>query len=350
MTADRRAAREGALPPGQTATRKLPVVGEKAPPPEALDLAAWRLVVDGLVERRLELTREQLGTLPRGELTADIHCVTGWSRCATRFSGWPLEVLLARAGVRREARFVRFEAYSRRGHDSSLPLALARRDCWLVDTVEGEPLTPEHGFPLRAVTPSRYFYKSVKWVRRIELLAADRLGYWERESSYHNRGDPWAGDERFTTGSLPPERLERFRRAASYAPYRGAKRTLIGLDLRGWSPASRDLRGLHLKSCDLREAQLAGADLRGANLSLSDLSGADLSGADLSGADLEGACFAGADLTGADLRETALSATRFFVVAADGSRQEARVTGLRRDGATGLLEDQEAFLEAAGCE
>jgi DMSO/TMAO reductase YedYZ molybdopterin-dependent catalytic subunit len=334
----------GWLPPGQAETRKFPVVGEREPLAEALDLDAWRLAVSGLVERPQELGWEEVEAFPTSELVADIHCVTGWSQRAMRFGGFPLRDLLAPARPLPAARFVRFEAFSARRHDTTLPLELAMKDTWLASRFDGVPLAPEHGFPLRAVTPSRYFYKSLKWVGRIELLAEDRLGYWERESSYHNRGDPWAGDERFTTGSVDPRLLERFKSAESFDRYRGPKNAMLGLDLRAWRPASRDQRELHLKSCDLRRAKLAGCDLRGSNLSLSDLRGADLAGADLRRADLEGANFAGADLTGADLRDALLSATRFFERGDGGEIVAARIDGLRWQGATGLLEDQEDYL------
>lgn len=327
------------LPPGQTATRKLPVVGEQAPAPEALDLDTWRLTVDGLVEHPQTFTYAEILALPQSELVADIHCVTSWSHFGMRLQGVPLAVVLGRAVPRPEARFVRFEAYSARLHDTSLPLELALEDTWLIHSRDGEPLTPEHGWPLRTVTPSRYFYKSLKWVHRIELMAEDRLGYWERESSYHNDADPWPGDQRFVSGSLPPDKLRALREAPSYVPYRGPKKVVVGADLRGWQPRTRDLGDLHLKNCDLRGARLEGVDLRGANLSLSDLREGDLRGADLRGADLEGADFAGADLTGADLRDTFLSATKFF----DQDRQ-ARIAGMRWEGGRGILEDQEAFL------
>lgn len=334
----------GSLPPGQAATRKFPVVGERQPGAGALDLDRWRLEVTGLIDTPLVLTYAQVRALPQAELRADIHCVTGWSHLGMRLGGTPLRALLASAQPRSEARFVRFIADSNRGHDTSLPLAVALRDSWLIHSRDGEALAAEHGFPLRTVTPSRYFYKSLKWLRRIELLAADRRGYWERESSYHEIGDPWAGDQRFRTGSVSPETVERFRNAKSYARFRGAKKILIGVDLRGWVPATRDLGALHLKRCDLRGAQLASCDLRGANLSLSDLRGADLAASDLRGADLEGADFTAADLRGADLTGCALSATRFCRQRADGGFEGAQIAGLRWDDAAGLLEDQEAFL------
>jgi len=329
------------VPPGQALTRKYPVVGEKSPAPQALDLAAWRLAVEGLIDRPFALTYGEILSLPQRLLMADIHCVTGWTQLDMCFTGFPLADLLAARGahVLPAAAFVRFIAWSDRLHDTSLPIERALADTWLVHTFAGRPLAPEHGYPLRTVAPSRYFYKSLKWVHRIEFLAEDRLGYWERESSYHNHADPWPGNERYTSGSHTAEEIERFRTAKSYVPYRGLKKLLLSVDLRGWAPGTRDLGNLYLKDCDLRGARLDGADLREANLTRCDLEGASLRGADLRGADLEGASFLEADLTGADLRGAALSATRF---AEDGIG--AKIDGLRWSEDAELLEDQERYL------
>lgn len=335
------------LPPGQVATRRFPVTGEKRPPPDALDLTRWRLEIAGLVERPLTLTHAELLALPQRERRVDLHCVTGWTRLGMTLAGVPLAELLARAGPRPAARFVRFQAYSTRGHDTSLRLDVALADTWLVHSADGQPLAPEHGWPLRTLTPSRYLYKSLKWVRRIELLAEDRLGYWERTSHYHNNADWRSGHERFTTGAIPPERVAAFRGATDYRRWRGPERLLLGVDLRGWTPRTRDIGAVHVKHSDLRDARLAGADLRGANLSLSDLRGADLRGADLRGADLEGARLAGADLRDADLRDAALTAATFSEQASDRRPRPARVAGLRWEGAFGLLESQEALLREA---
>ena len=273
----------------------------------------------------------------RAEITFDIHCVTSWTRFDSSFTGMPLAELLGETGVTGSARFVSFEAYSDRGHHTSLPLEVALADTWVVHSFRDEPLTVEHGGPVRTVTPGRYFYKSLKWLRRIVVLEEDRPGWWESHSSYHNNGEPWSGTERFTTGSLRPGQLERFLQADGYDKYRG--RVMLGLDLRGWHPRGHDLHGLQLKNCDLRSVDLDGVDLRHSNLSLSDLRGARLRGADLSGSDLEGANLAGADLTGADLSNTALSATRF---SEDGL--SATLDGARFDGSWGLTESQEAYL------
>jgi hypothetical protein len=290
------------------------------------------------------LTWDAFLALPQAERTADIHCVTGWSHLGMRLGGVRLAALLERVGVAAAARFVRFEAYSTRGHDTSLPLDVAMTDTWLIHSRDSQPLEVEHGGPLRTVTPSRYFYKSLKWVRRIELLSEDRLGYWERESRYHNTGDWRSGQERYTTGALRPERVEAFRGARDYERYRGPAHLLLGVDLRGWAPAALDLRELHVKASDLRAAQLAGADLRGANLTRCDLRGADLRGVNARGADLEGANLAGADLRQADLRDAALSATIFVEPDEHGRPRGAQVDGLLWQGAFGLLEAQEQYL------
>lgn len=331
------------LPPGQSLTHKFPVVGEDRPLTAALDPATWSLSLGGLLERPLVLGWQQWLSLPLRERRVDIHCVTGWSRLGTSFRGIPLAELLAPLGIAPSGKFVRFEAWSERAHDTSLPIDLALADTWVVDQVDGEPLSVEHGGPARTITPSRYFYKSLKWVRSIEVLAENRLGYWERESSYHDGADPWPGDQRFTTGSLRPEQVERLRAAESLAPWRGPRKVLLGLDLQGWEPFDRNLAGIQLKNCVLRGARLAGCNLRGANFSLSDLRGADLRGADAEGADFEGCDLRGADLRDANFEQVALSAAKFV---GDGE-PPAAVEGLRWSGARGLLEDQEAFLERA---
>jgi hypothetical protein len=313
------------------------MVGERVPSSELSDPRAWRLEIVGSVGRPLSIDLDTFLARADRELVFDIHCVTSWSRFGARWTGLPLNDLLDEVEPTGEARFVSFEAYSERGHHTSLPLGLAREDCWLVHSFDGAPLGIGHGGPVRVVTPSRYFYKSLKWVKRIVLLPDDRLGWWEEGSFYHNNADPWAGDERFTSGSIRPDQVARFLEASSYEKYRG--RVMMGLDLRSWSPPTRDLRRLHLKNCDMRDLSLPGVDLRESNLSLSDLRGADLRGADLSGSDLEGVDFSGADLSRASLSGTALSATRFV-----GHSGEARLEGAVFDGSFGLVEEQEEFV------
>ena len=326
------------LPPDQTPTLKWPVVGERAPRPEALDLQRFRLDVTGLVARPLSLKWPEVLAWPSRTLETDVHCVTRWSHRAMRFDGFPLSELLAAAAPLESARCVRFVSASPRDHDTSLPIDVALRDTWMIHGRDGRPLEVEHGYPLRTVTVGRYFYKSLKWLVRIEVLDAPQLGWWEREDGYHDNADPWPGDERYVTGAVRPEVSARLRDAADLAPYRG--RTLRGLDLQGWRPRTLDLRGLQLKDCDLRGADLSGCDLRGANFTLSNLRGAVLVDCRAEGVDLEGAWLMGADLRRADLRRASLNGTT--LVAPDEAF--ARVDAARFEGAAGLLEPQLAWL------
>jgi DMSO/TMAO reductase YedYZ molybdopterin-dependent catalytic subunit len=175
------------LPPGQYLTEKWPVLHAGTVP--ATDLATWDFRVFGEVEQPLTLSWEELQALPASEITIDIHCVTRWSRFETRFKGVHWRELAALVRPRPSARFVL--AHAEQGFTSNVPLsALEDGDAMAAYEADGELLTPEHGWPLRLVIPSRYFWKSAKWLRGLELLAADRPGFWERYG-YHNDADYW---------------------------------------------------------------------------------------------------------------------------------------------------------------
>jgi DMSO/TMAO reductase YedYZ molybdopterin-dependent catalytic subunit len=185
--------REPRLPPGQVLTDKWPVL-HYGPVPE-VDLAAWDFRVHGHVERPARWTNEEFRALPRVQVTSDIHCVTRWSRYDNLWEGVRVRDILAQAGVKPNARFV--VVHAEQGFTSNLPLAeLMHDDVLLADTHNGVALTPEHGWPLRLVVPQRYFWKSAKWARAIELLDHDRAGFWE-QNGYHNDADPWR-EERFS--------------------------------------------------------------------------------------------------------------------------------------------------------
>ncbi|HEU4895233.1 MAG TPA: molybdopterin-dependent oxidoreductase [Acidimicrobiia bacterium] len=297
-------------------------------------MTVWEMSIGGLVSNPGIIDIAEYLDLDHRSLTFDIHCVTSWTRFDSTFTGVPLHEMVSPLP---EANYLIFDSYSSRGHHTSLPVDYAMEHSWVVHELDGEPLGLEHGGPVRVVTPGKYFYKSIKWLRSVEALAEDRLGWWETNSSYHNNADPSTGDERFTTGSMRPEQVDRFKSALNLDKYRG--RVMIGLDLTDWSPSGSDLRRLYLKNCDLREVDLSGRDMRACNLSLSDLRGANLAGTDLSGSDLEGADFSGANLREADLSDSALSATRF---------DDADVTGALFDAVTGLLESQASYLVSRG--
>ncbi|MBX5474920.1 MAG: sulfite oxidase-like oxidoreductase [Thermoleophilia bacterium] len=180
------------LPPGQYLTDKWPVLHAGEVP--ETDLATWDFRVFGEVEEPLTLTYDELLALPATEVTTDIHCVTRWSRFDTRFKGVHWRELARLCRPKPSARFV--IAHAEAGFTANVPLAALEDENALVCYgADGEPLAPEHGWPLRLVVPSRYFWKSAKWLRGLELSATDKPGFWERYG-YHNDADPWR-EERY---------------------------------------------------------------------------------------------------------------------------------------------------------
>jgi DMSO/TMAO reductase YedYZ molybdopterin-dependent catalytic subunit len=180
------------LPPGPYLTEKWPVLQASTVP--NIDLATWDFTVSGLVEEPLRLIWEQVLELPAEKVTVDIHCVTRWSRFDTTFRGVRWRELAALARPQAAARVA--IARAEQGYTANLPLeALEADDALIAYEADGAPLTPDHGWPLRLVVPSRYFWKSAKWLRGIELRSTDQPGFWERYG-YHNDADPWR-EERY---------------------------------------------------------------------------------------------------------------------------------------------------------
>jgi DMSO/TMAO reductase YedYZ molybdopterin-dependent catalytic subunit len=173
------------LPPGQYLTEKWPVLHAGTVP--KVDLATWDFRVWGGVDNPIRLSWEELQDLPAAEVTVDIHCVTRWSRFDTRFRGVHWRDLAELVRPKPSARFV--VAHAEQGFTSNLPLeALEADDALIAYEADGEPLTPDHGWPLRLMVPSRYFWKSAKWLRGLELLDHDQPGFWERYG-YNNNAD-----------------------------------------------------------------------------------------------------------------------------------------------------------------
>lgn len=181
------------VPPGQSRTRKWPVLDAFGPP--QIDLSRWSLRVFGQVERELVFSLDEFHALPRVRVFGDFHCVTTWSRLGNLWEGVSTRELLDRAGVRPVAKYVVCHAYDN-GWTTNLPLAhFLADDALLADKHDGQPITVEHGGPVRGMVPQLYAWKSAKWIKAIELVADDRPGYWE-ELGYHLRGDPWT-EERY---------------------------------------------------------------------------------------------------------------------------------------------------------
>ncbi|MGH2559166.1 MAG: sulfite oxidase-like oxidoreductase [Thermomicrobiales bacterium] len=180
------------VPPGQFLTQRWPVLHYGSIP--SFDPITWDFRVCGHVERELRFTWEEFQGLPRITMTADMHCVTRWTKLDNAWEGVSMREILRLAGVKPDARFVMFHAEG--GYTANLPLDVARNDdVMLALKHDGEDLTPEHGYPLRAVAPTRYGWKSAKWLRGVEVMAEDRQGFWE-QYGYHSNADHWQ-EERF---------------------------------------------------------------------------------------------------------------------------------------------------------
>ena len=180
-------------PPGQYLTEKWPVLHYGSVP--STDLASWGFRVWGEVEQPFSFSWAELKAMPRKSVHTDIHCVTRWSRLDVDFEGVPIQHILERARLKPSAHFVL--AHCEQGYTANLPLErLDDDDVLLCDTADGAPLTPDHGYPLRLLVPKRYLWKSAKWIRGLQFLSQDQLGFWERYG-YNNNADPWK-EERFS--------------------------------------------------------------------------------------------------------------------------------------------------------
>ena len=177
------------LPPGQYLTEKWPVLHAGGVPSYPADLAGWDFRVYGEVDTPLTLSWAELNELPRERVTQDIHCVTRWSRFDATFTGVPWSGIRELIGQRPSAHYA--IAHAEAGFTANVPASsLDTEGALLVTHADGEPLTREHGWPLRLVVPGKYFWKSAKWLRAIELRAIDAPGFWERYG-YHNDADPF---------------------------------------------------------------------------------------------------------------------------------------------------------------
>lgn len=182
------------IPPGQSRTKKWPVLDASGTPP--MDLSRWSLQIGGLVKSPVTWTWQQFLELPRVKVFSDFHCVTRWSRLGNVWEGVSTRKILELAGgPAADARFVLAYGYDR-GWTTNLPLdEFLAEDALVAILHDGEPLTADHGGPARLIVPQLYAWKSAKWLGGLELLAEDKAGFWER-NGYHMHGDPWT-EERF---------------------------------------------------------------------------------------------------------------------------------------------------------
>ena len=183
---------EQRLPPGQHRVKNWPVLDLGVQPDVTAE--GWQLTVDGLVETPVTWDWSAFRAQPTFRDLSDIHCVTAWSRFDNMWEGVSARHILATVRPAPAARFIVFHSYD--DYTTNLPLAeFDAEDVLLAHSWEGRPLSREHGGPVRAIVPRLYFWKSAKWIRRIEFVAADRSGFWETRG-YHDHGDPWT-EERY---------------------------------------------------------------------------------------------------------------------------------------------------------
>jgi DMSO/TMAO reductase YedYZ molybdopterin-dependent catalytic subunit len=186
---------EGRVPPGQYVTEKFPVL-HYGNVPQYHDLEqAWDLRVWGEIAEPARLSFAEFRALPTIQVTTDIHCVTRWSKLDTRWEGVQFKEFLKHIpAINPAARFV--VAHCEQGFTANMPLEILLEDeAMLAYKYEDAELTPEHGYPLRLLVPKKYFWKSAKWLRGLEFLVEDKLGFWERYG-YNNHADPWR-EERY---------------------------------------------------------------------------------------------------------------------------------------------------------
>jgi DMSO/TMAO reductase YedYZ molybdopterin-dependent catalytic subunit len=184
--------RQERVPPGQKLTEKWPALHYGSVP--KIDIAEWRFNIFGLVEKERRLSYQEFTALPTVRVYSDIHCVTGWSKLDNLWEGVSSSQLRELVRILPQAKFVM--VHSTGGFSTNLSLDdFFQPDVLFAIKHNGEPLTPEHGYPLRLVVPRLYFWKSAKWVSGVEFMAEDKRGFWE-SYGYHNHGDPWK-EERY---------------------------------------------------------------------------------------------------------------------------------------------------------
>jgi DMSO/TMAO reductase YedYZ molybdopterin-dependent catalytic subunit len=195
--------REGRLPPGQSLTQKFPVL-HYGPVP-AFNPATWDFRVWGDVKQERRWSWDEFNQLPRTQLQMDIHCVTRWSKFDTSWEGVSVRTLVAQGLIEPlpTARFVM--QHAEYGFTANLPIEVVLAENFLLAThFDGQPITPDHGFPLRGVVgqildrqelATPYFWKGAKWLRSLEFMSQDRLGFWE-QAGYHNEANVWE-EQRF---------------------------------------------------------------------------------------------------------------------------------------------------------
>ena len=200
------------IPPGQIVTKGFPVL-HAGSVPYKLTRENWTLKLSGEIENPQVLSFPDLLAMPQKDVTADIHCVTSWTKLDTAWTGVPFQAIIDRARPRPSVRFVIEEC--EQGFTTSLPIEPLRDDTVLIaHSFAGAPLPPEHGGPVRFFVPKRYFYKSAKWLRGLRSVEKDEPGFWEARG-YSNVADPWL-ETRYTVDDV--REIHRMRKSTLFQP------------------------------------------------------------------------------------------------------------------------------------
>lgn len=189
---------EGRLPPGQSLTQKFPILHYGSVP--TFDPEVWRFRIWGEVKEERVWSWEEFQAFPQTEIQLDIHCVTRWSKFDTTWKGVAVQRLIDEGYIKIKPTAAYVLQHSEGGYTTNLPLDLVLQDNFLLAThFDGQPLTPDHGYPLRGIIghipkesdlKTAYFWKGAKWLTGLEFLSEDQLGFWEK-AGYHNEGDVW---------------------------------------------------------------------------------------------------------------------------------------------------------------
>ncbi len=197
--------KEGRLPPGQSLTNRFPVL-HYGPVPR-FDPNTWDLRAFGEVEEEKRWNWDEFNKLPRSTVTMDIHCVTRWSKFDTTWEGVALKSLVDAGLLKLKPTAHYLLQHCEYGFTVNIPIEVALSPNFLLAThFNGEPLELDHGYPMRGVVghingtdyKTPYLWKGGKWLRGLEFLNKDRLGFWE-QAGYHNEADVWK-EQRFSYG------------------------------------------------------------------------------------------------------------------------------------------------------
>jgi len=188
---------EGRLPPGQSLTVKFPVLHYGSVP--LFNPETWRFRIWGEVEEEVSIPWKEFSRLPLTDVELDIHCVTRWSKFNTRWKGVTMGTLIDAGLLQLKPAAAFVIQHAAGGYTTNLPLEITLQKNFLLAThFDGEPLTPDHGAPLRGMVgnipgsgnTTPYFWKGAKWLIGLEFLTEDQMGFWEK-AGYHNEGDVW---------------------------------------------------------------------------------------------------------------------------------------------------------------